>query len=172
VIQTAVLLALLWSSSVGPTSKADPSDVAAVIKKFKEKDPGMAKVFADAHGYAVFPTVGKGGIGVGAARGKGYVYQRGRLIGRSTLTQVTIGLQLGGQVYSEVVFFKDAAALDNFKKGKLKLDAQASAIALTARASADLGYRKGVAIVTMAKGGLMYEASVGGQKFSYTPVGK
>jgi lipid-binding SYLF domain-containing protein len=143
-----------------------------VIRKFKEKDPGMAKVFADAYGYAVFPTVGKGGMGLGAARGKGYVYQRGRLIGRSTLTQVTIGLQLGGQVYSEVVFFKDAAALGNFKKGKLKLDAQASAIALTARASADLGYRKGVAIVTMAKGGLMYEASVGGQKFSYRPTGK
>jgi lipid-binding SYLF domain-containing protein len=155
-----------------PVARADPSDVAAVIKKFKEKDPGMAKVFAGAYGYAVFPTVGKGGVGVGAARGKGYVYQRGRLIGRSTLTQVTIGLQLGGQVYSEVVFFKDGAALDNFKKGKLKLDAQASAIALTARASADLGYRKGVAIVTMAKGGLMYEASVGGQKFSYKPTGK
>jgi lipid-binding SYLF domain-containing protein len=155
-----------------PVPRADPSDVAAVIKKFKEKDPGMAKVFAGAYGYAVFPTVGKGGVGLGAARGKGYVYQRGRLIGRSTLTQVTIGLQLGGQVYSEVVFFKDAAALDNFRKGKLKLDAQASAIALTARASADLGYRKGVAIVTMAKGGLMYEASVGGQKFSYQTMAK
>ena len=155
-----------------PVPRADPSDVAAVIKKFKEKDPGMVQVFAGAYGYAVFPTVGKGGMGLGAARGKGYVYQRGRLIGRSTLTQVTIGLQLGGQAYSEVVFFKDRAALDNFKKGNLKLDAQASAIALTARASADLGYRKGVAIVTMAKGGLMYEASVGGQKFSYRPIGK
>ena len=165
----SVLLLLLAPS---PVPRADPSDVAAVIKKFKQKDPGMTKVFADAYGYAVFPTVGKGGMGVGAARGKGYVYQRGRLIGRSTLTQVTIGLQLGGQAYSEVVFFKDPAALDNFKQGKLKLDAQASAIALTARASADLGYRKGVAIVTMAKGGLMYEASVGGQKFSYRPIGK
>ena len=109
---------------------------------------------------------------VGAARGKGYVYQGGRLIGRSTLTQVTIGLQLGGQAYSEVVFFKDAGALDNFKSGRLKLDAQASAVALTARASADLAYRNGVAIVTMAKGGVMYEASVGGQKFSYKAMGK
>ena len=167
-----LLLALLLPSSVHPALTADPSDVAAVIKKFKEKDPGMAKVFARAYGYAVFPTVGKGGMGLGAARGKGYVYQRGRLIGRSTLTQVTIGLQLGGQAYSEVVFFKDAAALDNFKRGKLKLGAQASAVALTARASADLAYRDGVAIVTMAKGGLMYEASVGGQKFSYQPIGK
>lgn len=173
----AVLLALLAPSSVPPAAigagpTADPSDVARVIQKFKNKDPGLAKVFADAYGYAVFPTVGKGGIGVGAARGKGYVYQGGRLIGRSTLTQVSIGLQLGGQAYSEVVFLKDAAALDNFKRGRLKLDAQASAVALTARASADLAYRNGVAIVTMAKGGLMYEASVGGQKFSYKAIGK
>ncbi|HEV7367350.1 MAG TPA: lipid-binding SYLF domain-containing protein [Gemmatimonadales bacterium] len=163
-------LVLLVSWPVQPAGTADPSDVAVVIRKFKEKDPKISQVFASAYGYAVFPTVGKGGLGIGAARGKGYVYQRGRLIGRSTLTQVTIGLQFGGQAYSEVVFFKDAAALDNFKKGKLKLDAQASAIALTARASAALAYRNGVAIVTMAKGGLMYEASVGGQKFSYQPI--
>ncbi len=149
---------------------ADERDAAAVIARFKEKDPGMARVFAEAYGYAVFPTVGKGGIGLGGARGKGWVYERGRLVGRSTLTQVTIGLQLGGQAYSEVVFFKTREAFENFKRGKLKLDAQASAIALTARASADLAYRKGVAIVTMAKGGLMYEASVGGQKFSFRPL--
>jgi len=172
-----VVLALLIpspipSATISSGSAADPSEVAEVIKKFKKKDPGLAKVFADAQGYAVFPTVGKGGIGLGAARGKGYVYQRGRLIGRSTLTQVTIGLQLGGQAYSEVVFLKDAAALDNFKRGRLKLDAQASAVALTARASADLAYRDGVAIVTKAKCGLMYEASVRGQKFSYKAIGK
>jgi lipid-binding SYLF domain-containing protein len=160
------------STRHAPTATTrDESDVSAVIAKFKEKDPGLGKVFASAAGYAVFPTVGKGGIGIGGARGKGYVYEHGRLIGRSTLTQVTIGLQLGGQAYSEVVFFKDRAALDNFKLGHLKLDAQASAIALTARASADLAYRNGVAIVTMAKGGLMYEASVGGQKLSFKPTG-
>ena len=167
----AASLVLLVLSPARPAATADPSDVAAVIRKFKHKDPKMSRVFASAYGYAVFPTVGKGGLGIGAARGKGYVYRRGQLIGRSTLTQVTIGLQFGGQAYSEVIFFKDAAALDNFEKGKLKLDAQASAIALTARASADLAYRNGVAIVTMAKGGLMYEASVGGQKFSYQPMG-
>jgi lipid-binding SYLF domain-containing protein len=171
----ALLLALLLPSAVHrpfPAARlqGDPGKAAAVIRKFKQKDPGMAKVFAGAQGYAVFPTVGKGGLGIGAARGKGYVYQGGHLIGRSTLTQVTIGLQFGGQAYSEVVFFKDAAALEDFKRGKLKLDAQASAVALTARASADLAYRNGVAIVTMAKGGLMYEASVGGQKFSYRPM--
>lgn len=152
-------------------AQADDANVAAVIAKFKEKDPGMAEIFAKAAGYAVFPTVGKGAIGVGGARGKGSVYQHGKLIGRSTLTQVTIGFQLGGQVYSEVVFFQTAEALENFKLGHLKLDAQASAVALTERASADVGYRSGVAIVTMAKGGLMYEASVGGQKFSFHPLG-
>jgi lipid-binding SYLF domain-containing protein len=145
-------------------------DVPPVIAKFKAKDPGMEKIFADAVGYAVFPTVGKGAIGVGGARGKGWVYEGGAIVGKTTLTQVTIGLQLGGQAYSEIVFFQTRQALDNFKLGHFKLDAQASAIALTARASADLAYRNGVAIVTMAKGGLMYEASVGGQKFSYTPV--
>ncbi|HET7470728.1 MAG TPA: YSC84-related protein [Gemmatimonadales bacterium] len=158
---------------VAPPSLARAQgDVPPVIAKFKEKDPGMEKIFSDAVGYAVFPTVGKGAIGIGGARGKGWVYQGGAIVGKSTLTQVSIGLQLGGQAYSEIVFFQTRQALDNFKLGHLKLDAQASAVALTARASADLAYRNGVAIVTMAKGGLMYEASVGGQKFSYTPVGK
>jgi len=158
--------------SLAPAAARAQEDVPPVIAKFKEKDPGMEKIFSDAVGYAVFPTVGKGAIGIGGARGKGWVYHGGSVIGKSTLTQVSIGFQLGGQAYSEIVFFQTKQALDNFKLGHLKLDAQASAIALTARASADLAYRNGVAIVTMAKGGLMYEASVGGQKFSFTPVGK
>jgi lipid-binding SYLF domain-containing protein len=164
-------LCLLLAAAAPLPHRADPKDAEAVIAKFKEKDPALAKVFATARGYAVYPTVGKGAIGIGGAHGKGYVYQGGKLIGTSSLTQVTIGLQLGGQSYSEVVFLKDDAAMENFKKGKLKLDAQASAIALTARAAADLAYRDGVAIVTMAKGGLMYEASVGGQKFSFKATG-
>jgi lipid-binding SYLF domain-containing protein len=162
----AALLALV------PCVAHAQNDVPPVIAKFKEKDPGMEKIFSDAVGYAVFPTVGKGAIGIGGARGKGWVYEGGTIVGKSTLTQVSIGFQLGGQAYSEIVFFQTKQALANFKLGHLKLDAQASAIALTARASVDLAYRNGVAIVTMAKGGLMYEASVGGQKFSYTPVGK
>ena len=155
-----------------PAAAWAQADVPPVITKFKEKDPGMEKIFSDAVGYAVFPTVGKGAIGIGGARGKGWVYHGGSVIGKSTLTQVSIGFQLGGQAYSEIVFFQTKQALDNFKLGHLKLDAQASAIALTARASADLAYRNGVAIVTMAKGGLMYEASVGGQKFSFKPIEK
>ena len=146
------------------------SDSASVLAKFKEKDPGFEKVFAEAHGYAVFPTVGKGAIGIGGARGKGDVFERGVLVGKTTLTQLTIGFQLGGQAYSEVILFKDKTALDDFKRGNFELDAQASAIALTARASRDIAYNRGVAIVTMAKGGLMYEASVGGQKFTFKPL--
>ena len=171
-ILALLLFGFLGVSRGSAQTDEDEAEVAAVIAKFKAKDPDLARVFASAAGYAVFPTVGKGGIGIGGARGGGRVYQGGRLIGRSTLTQVTIGLQLGGQAYSEVVFLKDQASLDNFKRGRLKLDAQASAVALTERAAADLAYREGVAIVTMAKGGLMYEASVGGQKFSFKPIGK
>ena len=163
------LLALL-AVGVLPAAAASKNDTASVIAKFKEKDPGLAKVFAEAHGYAIYPTVGKGAIGIGGAHGKGEVYERGVLIGTSSLSQVSIGFQLGGQAYSEVIFFKDKTALDDFKRGNFELDAQASAVALTARASRDLAYNRGVAIVTMAKGGLMYEASVGGQKFTFKPL--
>ena len=170
---TNVLAAGAVMLCAAPTARAlAQADVPPVIEKFKAKDPGMAKIFADAVGYVVFPTVGKGGIGLGGARGKGWVYEGGKIIGKSTLTQVSFGFQFGGQAYSEIVFFQTAQAMENFKLGHLKFDAQASAVALTARASADLAYRNGVAIVTMAKGGLMYEASVGGQKFSFKPVGK
>jgi lipid-binding SYLF domain-containing protein len=151
---------------------ASAADTASVIAKFKEKDPRVAKAFESAYGYAIFPTVGKGAIGLGGARGKGGVFELGTKVGTTTLTQVTIGFQLGGQAYSEVVFFKDKTALDDFKRGNFEVSAQASAVALNARASGDLPYNKGVAIATMAKGGLMYEASVGGQKFSYKPLEK
>jgi lipid-binding SYLF domain-containing protein len=145
-------------------------DSASVIRKFKEKDWGFDKIFEEAYGYVIFPTVGKGAIGIGGARGKGEVFERGVLIGRSTLTQVTVGFQFGGQAYSEVILFRDKTALDDFKRGNFELSAQASAIALTARASRDIAYNRGVAIVTMGKGGLMYEASVGGQKLSFKPL--
>jgi len=165
-----LLLLATTVSLAFPATAVARSDPASVIAKFKEKDPGMARVFADAYGYAVFPTVGKGAIGIGAAHGKGEVFERGRRIGTSSLNQLTVGFQLGGQAYSEVVLFKDKTALDDFKRGNFELNAQASATALTARASRDIAYNRGVAIVTMGKGGLMYEASVGGQKFSFKPL--
>jgi lipid-binding SYLF domain-containing protein len=166
-LYAAVFLCVLSAPSL-----AAQQNVPHAIAEFEKADSGMRRLFATAAGYAIFPTVGKGAIGIGGARGKGWVYRRGALIGSTSLTQVTIGLQLGGQAYREVIFFKDQTALDDFCRGNFELSAQASAVAVTAGASANAKYNGGVAIFTMAKGGLMYEASVGGQKFSYKPLGK
>jgi len=167
-------LMMLLAAAVMPVTLAAQSeeDVAETIAKFKEGDPGIQGWFKDAYGYAVFPSVGKGGIGIGGARGKGLVYEQGTLVGKVTLTQVSVGLQLGGQSFSEAIFFKDKTAFDDFTRGNYEFDAGVSAVALKAGASADLGYNKGVAVVTATKGGLMYEASVGGQKFDYEAAKK
>jgi len=132
---------------------------------FKEKDPSMQHFLDKAAGYVVFPTVGKGGIGIGGARGKGLLYENGEPTAVVTLTQLTVGFQWGGQAYSEFIFFEKDSHLADFKRGNFELGAQASAVAVTVGASADAGYSGGVAIFTQVKGGLMYEASVGGQKF-------
>ncbi len=135
------------------------------LAEFKEKDPKVQKFIDQSAGYLVIPTVGKGGLGIGGARGKGVLYEGGAVTAVVTLTQVTFGFQAGGQAYSEFIFFEDAATLTNFKRGNYELGAQASAVAITAGASADAEFNGGMAIFTQAKGGLMYEASVGGQKF-------
>lgn len=140
-----------------------------VIRNFKTHYPHLTVYFEKAYGYAVFPTITKGGIGIGAAHGTGEVYEQGGFIGTSSLTQVTIGLQFGGQTYSEIVFFKDKETLDDFKKGNFKPGAQASAIASTSGASTDADYDHGVAIFTLSESGLMFEATVGGQKFNFKP---
>ncbi len=144
--------------------------VAETIAAFKNDDPKLKLFFKKAYGYVVFPSVGKGGMGIGGAYGKGEVYKRGKIFGSSSLTQLTIGFQLGGQVYSELIFFKDKKALDYFTSGKFAFDAQASAVAVTAGASVNADYNNGVAIFTRTKGGLMCEASVGGQKFTFKPI--
>ena len=138
-----------------------------MIALFKVKDSSLERFFRDAAGWAVFPTIAKGGFIVGGARGDGVVYQKDEVIGYSVVSQGTIGLQIGGQTYSEIVFFQDEPALKHFKAGNAELSAQASAVAVTAGASADAGYAEGVAIFTMAKGGAMLEASIGGQGFSF-----
>lgn len=135
------------------------------IKEMKEADPQLQRFFDNSVGYAIIPTVGKGGIGIGGARGTGILYEGGKVAGMVTMTQITVGFQLGGQAYSEIIFFKDDVALADFKRGNYELGAQASAVAVTAGASTTADYNSGVAIFTRAKGGLMYEASVGGQKF-------
>lgn len=139
------------------------------IKRFREADPELKEFFDKAYGYAVFPTVGKAGMWIGGAYGTGVVFEHGRVIGKASLTQATIGLQMGGQTYSEIIFFKDRAVLEDFKQGNLELSAQASAIAAKTGASADADYTEGVAVFTLPKAGLMAEASVGGQKFSFEP---
>jgi len=135
------------------------------LTAFKEADPKIESFIAKSAGYVVIPTVGKGGIGIGGARGKGVLYEGGAVTAVVTLTQLSFGFQWGGQAYSEFIFFEDAATLENFKRGNFELNAQASAVAVTAGASADAAFNGGMAIFTQAKGGLMYEAAVGGQKF-------
>ena len=137
------------------------------IAEFKRADPGMDAFFKEAYGYAIFPEITKGGIGIGGAGGDGTVFEQGSSVGSSEMSQVTIGLQLGGQTYREAIFFKDKASLDNFKHGNFEFAAGASAVAVKNGASKAAGYEQGVAIFTMAEGGLMFEASIGGQKFSY-----
>ncbi len=137
----------------------------AALAEFKKKDPVVQKFIDASVGYLVIPNVVKGGFGIGGARGKGVLYEDGAVTAIVTLTQVSIGFQLGGQAYSEFIFFEDNATLTNFKRGNYELGAQASAVAITAGASADADFNGGMAIFTQAKGGLMYEASVGGQKF-------
>jgi lipid-binding SYLF domain-containing protein len=155
-----------------------------------EEAGASANYFGKSYGYAVFPTIGKGGIAIGGAYGKGRVYARGNYVGNTSMTQVTIGLQLGGQAYSQIIFFQDKRAFDEFTGGNFEFSAGASAVAITAGASAQAtttgssagasggkhdatttspGFYKGMAVFTVAKGGLMYEASIGGQKFTYTP---
>jgi len=167
---SCVLSLVAMALFVMPATAQSEEDVAEVIQKFEEGDPGMQAWFREAHGYAVFPSVGKGGIGIGGAHGKGLVYEQKRLVGKTTLTEVTIGFQLGGQAFSEVIFFKDKTAFDDFTRENFEFGAQVSAVALTAGVSADLAYNGGVAVVTATKGGLMYEASVGGQKFSFEKI--
>jgi lipid-binding SYLF domain-containing protein len=161
------------------------------VKLFKDAGES-ATFFAKSHGYAVFPTVGKGGLGIGGAYGEGRVYEGGRYIGDTKMAQVSIGFQAGGQGYSQIIFFEDQRALDEFKSGNFEFGANVNAVVITAAASGTAGttgasagasggkhdaetagkYHKGMAVFQIVTGGLMYEASVGGQKFSYEPAGK
>ena len=184
----ASLVVLMFGLS-GHFASAD--EFSDAIKTFQNAGESGA-YFDNSYGYAVFPTIGKAGIGIGGAHGKGKVYKQGGAIGDSKMTQVTVGLQLGGQAYSQIIFFENESSLNDFTSGNFEFSAQATAVALTAGASAEAntgggtaagasggkndastvsrGYRKGMAIFTVAKGGLMYEAALGGQKYSYKPL--
>jgi lipid-binding SYLF domain-containing protein len=175
------MVAMLAITSVASANKYP--DTIALFKNAGES----ASFFSSCYGYAVFPTIGKGGLIVGGAHGKGHVYEKGKFIGNTSVTQISVGFQAGGQAYSEIIFFEDKRALDEFTKENFEFAAGVSAVAITAAANASAGtsgasatasggkrdaktvggsYYKGVAVFTIVKGGAMYEASVGGQKFT------
>jgi len=171
-LTTLVITVAVFSTSIAQAWEPDTSDklelsVAQAIIKAKSKDPALTKWFDTAYAYAVLPKVGKGGIGIGGAYGKGLVIRGDATVGTTSLSQVTIGFQLGGQVYSEYIMFRDKTAFEHFTRGNFEMGAQVSAVAITLGASADANYDKGVMVFTIAEGGLMYEASIGGQKFKY-----
>lgn len=181
-----LLITVMVALSLSNPSLADMfTDTVDIFKKSEAVQPFLKS----AYGYAVFPTVGKAGIGIGGAYGKGQVYRGGKVTGEAKLFKATIGFQLGGQAFSEIIFFKDKRAYDEFTGGSFEFDAAASAVAITAGAQAKAGtegamagasagpntgtqakarYHKGMAVFVHTKGGLMYEAAIGGQKFSFS----
>jgi lipid-binding SYLF domain-containing protein len=180
-----VTLTVIMAMALSIPAMADSyTDTIAIYKK----SPAVQPFFKNAYGYAVFPTIGKGGFIVGGAFGKGQVYQGGKVTGETSLIKASIGFQAGGQAFSQMIFFEDKRAYDEFTSGNFEFDATASAVAITAGVEAKAGtegatasatagpatgaqaktnYHKGMVVFTHAKGGLMYEASIGGQKFSF-----
>jgi len=144
------------------------SKAAATVAKFKADYPEYNNFFNTADAYAVFPSIGKGAIGVGGAYGKGVLYENGQVVGYTSLSQGTVGLQLGGQTYSEIIFLEGPLQVAEFKAGDTAFSGQATAVAASKGSGANADYEDGVAVFTFGEEGLMGEASVGGQKFSYT----
>jgi lipid-binding SYLF domain-containing protein len=166
-------LGLVGCSTEPKTEEAKASlhdDAQATLNQFMREDSGFGKFLDGGKGYVVFPSVGKGGLGVGGAYGHGEVYENGKMIGYADLTQASIGLQAGGQAYSEVIVFENQESLNKFKNNKLEFSANASAVALKSGASAAARFENGVAVFVKPKGGLMFEASIGGQKFNFKPI--
>jgi lipid-binding SYLF domain-containing protein len=166
------LLALTGCSTAPDTSqgRADlRGNSAGAINQAQQSDPTLRDVMRNSAGYAVFPTVDKGAVGVGGAYGKGDLYQSGSPVGYCDLSQGSIGLSLGGQAYTEILVFRTPEALERFKNGGFAFDAQATAVALKSGAGANAKFANGVEVFTMDESGLMYEASIGGQSFSYQP---
>ncbi len=140
------------------------------IRRFKDRDPSLDKFFKESHAYVVFPKVAKGAVGVGGAGGEGEVYEQGKFIGRAELSQGSVGVALGFQVYSELIFMRDKAALSSFKSGDAQFSAQASAVVVHAGGAAAADYEEGVAVFVMPESGMMFEASIGGQGFKFIPL--
>ena len=161
---------LTGCAASSPSNDVLIADSRAALVRYAETDPGLNDWVNHAHGYAVFPSVGKGGLGIGGSFGRGIVFERGEPIGRTSLTQATVGWQIGVQNFSQVIFFQDEAALRTFQRGNFEFSAQATAVVATAGAAATTSYERGVAVFMMVRGGLMAEATIGGQKFEYAPL--
>jgi hypothetical protein len=145
-------------------------DVQATLKRLEKKDPGLRQFLNDAYGYAVFPSVGKAALVIGGAYGKGAVFEDGEMIGYATIAQTTIGVQLGGDTFAEIIAFESKEALDRFKKGRMAFAANASAVLVKAGAAGTADYEKGVSVFAYASGGMLLEAAIGGQKFKFKPL--
>jgi lipid-binding SYLF domain-containing protein len=166
---TILTLAGAVAAAAAEAERLD-TDVQDAMHRFQQTSPRIQRLFNDAYGYAVFPAVDKGAVGIGGAEGKGQVFENGQLVGKAKLTQASIGAQLGGQSYSEVVFFESAKALDEFKDGKTAISAALSATVAADGAGAEAKYQHGVIVYTMERSGLMFEASIGGQHFKFMPM--
>ena len=184
-----ILAVVLSATLVFASTPAFADEYSDTVDLFK-KAGQSASFFTDSYGYAVFPTIVKGALGVGAAHGKGRVYEQGKYVGNTSMTQVSVGFQAGGQGYSQIVFFQDERSFKEFTRGNFEFGAGVSAVAITAAASGTAGttgttagasggrkdattagaYYKGLAVFVIVKGGAMFEASVAGQKFSYKPL--
>lgn len=184
--RTTLLFTALALLFFGVTAQAASlTSCQETMGKFRELG-NVNELLAQSYGYAVLPTIGKGGIGIGGAGGKGCVFAGGKHTGDVTMAQVTIGWQLGGQAYSQLILFKNADTYQEFTHGNFEFGADATAVALTYGAAAGAStqgasvsagdtagkgaWKRGMAIFTLAKGGLMYEASIGGQKYSFKPL--
>ena len=153
------------SKNFNNQNKANFKTIEA-LKKFK-RIRRLKPYFKEAAGFAVFPNIAKAGLGIGGARGNGEVFEDGKVIGSTTVTQLSFGFQLGGQAFSQIIFFQNKRDLDRFTDGNFEFGASASAALITEGANASVDYTNGVAVMTFSKGGLMYEASIGGQKFTF-----
>ena len=165
------MMALITACSTTPDSKSDRAALetksAATMAQFRNSDPGIARQMDSAYGMAIFPEIYKGGIGVGGAGGRGVVYEQGKMIGYTTMSQGTIGLQLGGQAYSQMILFESRDSINKFTGSGWAMSANATAVAAASGAAAVAKYREGVMVYVLNMEGLMGEASVGGQKFNY-----
>lgn len=162
-----VVFGVLAGCAATPSNDSLIGEARSALASFVDHDPALQRWIDQAYGYAVFPNIGKGGFWVGGGFGRGVVFEEGRPVGRATVSQATVGPQIGAQSYSQVIFFRDESALRRFQREQFELSAQATAVAATEGRAATTSYERGVAVFNHARGGLMAEASVGGQKFRY-----